>query len=49
MDTQAAVAFVMIFTAMFGSVAFEQWSKAECRIEAIKAGKTAEDIVKICK
>ena len=35
--------------AAFGSLSYTEYVKKECRIEAIKAGKSVDDIEKICK
>jgi hypothetical protein len=45
-DAIAVVAFV---TAMFGILAFEGYQENQCRAAAVQAGKSAEDIGKICR
>ena len=42
------IALGLFLVSMFGGMAYEQHQKSQCRIEAIKAGKSADDIVKIC-
>ena len=37
------------FIAMAVSMAYDSYSKTQCRIESVKAGKSADDIQKICK
>lgn len=49
MDKWYAVAMIAFVLAMFGSLAIESYQKQQCRIAAVQAGKTAEDIEKICK
>lgn len=47
-DYKWLIMMCMVFGAMFAGLAYEASSKKECRIELAKAGKSAEDIVKVC-
>lgn len=49
MDKWIAISITVFLVAMFGSLAIESYQKNQCRIAATKAGKSAEDIVKICR
>lgn len=49
MDKWIAVSLVVFLVAMFGSLMFDSYQQNQCRIEATKAGKSAEDIEKICR
>jgi hypothetical protein len=39
----------LFLIALVGSTVYEDYSKTQCRIESVKAGKSADDIQKICK
>ena len=43
-----AAIMIALFAAMFGGMAIEDYHKNQCRQEAIKAGKSADEINKIC-
>lgn len=49
MEKYMAIALAVFFVCMFGGLALEGYQKSQCRVEAMKAGKSAEDIAKICK
>jgi hypothetical protein len=49
MDKWYAIAMVAFVTAMFGGMAFDSYQKNQCRVAAVQAGKSAEDIEKICR
>lgn len=49
MDTWYYVVLAVFLVAMFAGLGYSEYAKKECRIEAIKAGKSAEDIASICK
>lgn len=49
MDKWYYIGMCLFLVVMGLGMAYEKHTDAECRIEAIKAGKSAEDIVKICK
>lgn len=49
METWTAGVLAVFFICMFGGLALESHSKGQCRQEAIKAGKSADEINKICK
>jgi len=49
MEKFGAIVLGIFFVCMFGGLALEQHQKNECRIEAIKANKSADDIARICK
>ena len=44
-----AIAFAVMFSFMFVSSGFSDYSKSQCRIASVQAGKSVEEIVKICK
>lgn len=43
-----AIMAMVLFGSMFASLAVSEYSKGQCQIEGIKAGMTAEAIVKAC-
>jgi len=43
------IAFVVFFLGLFASIAIEGHDKDQCRMVGIQAGKTADEIGKICK
>jgi len=43
-----AVLAVGVATAMFAPLTIMEYSKSQCRIEAIKAHMPADDITKVC-
>lgn len=49
MEKWLAIATAAFFVAMFGSMAYTEHTKAECRMELAKAGRTAVDIQSICR
>lgn len=49
MDKWYAIAVIVFLVAVGVSLSVESYTKAQCRIEAVKVGKTAEDIEKICR
>lgn len=49
MEKHIAIVLGIFFVCIFGAIALENHQKNECRVEAIKAGKSAEDIAKICR
>lgn len=49
MEKYMAVVLGVFFICMFGGLALDGYLKHECRIEAVKVGKSAEEISKICK
>jgi len=49
MDTWYYVIMGVFLVAMAGSWAVDSYMKGQCRETAIKAGKSADDIAKICK
>ena len=42
------ITIAIVFTGMFGALAVREYSKGQCLIEGIRAGLTAEMIVKTC-
>ena len=44
-----AILAVGMSTAMFGPLAFMEYSKGQCRIEAIRAGMSPDAITKVCQ
>ena len=49
MDKWYFIGMFAFLMSMGGVMAYEAHQKGQCRIEAMKAGKSAEDIAKICK
>ncbi len=50
METKWIVIMVVgLAVAMFTPMIFSERGKAECRVEDIKAGMPADDIIKLCK
>lgn len=43
------IGMTAFLVSMAGVMAYEAHQKGQCRVEAIKAGKSAEDIAKICR
>ena len=43
------IAIIVTFTSLFIGIGVEKYQVNQCRIASIQAGKTADDIVKICK
>ena len=39
----------LIVIAIMVGQSYSEYEKGQCKVEAIKAGKSAEDIAKICK
>jgi|688.fasta_scaffold1427167_1 hypothetical protein len=39
---------VIAFGGLFTSIGVSEYSKGQCQIEGIRAGMTAEDIIKAC-
>lgn len=44
-----AIAVIVLFGSMFAGLGFEKYQVNQCRVASVQAGKSAEDIVKICK
>lgn len=42
------IAVAAIFATMFGTLAVEKHSEAQCKVAYIQSDKTAADILKIC-
>lgn len=49
MDRWSSIALIAFVLCMFGGMALESYHKNECRIAAVNAGKSAEDIGRICR
>lgn len=49
MDKWYSIGLGVFLASMGASLGITKYEKGQCRIEAIKAGKSAEDIDKICK
>ena len=49
MDKWVAICVVGVIVGMFSPLIFMERGKSECRVEAIKAGMPADDILKLCK
>lgn len=43
------IALATLFTAMFIGMGIEKYQVNQCRIASVQAGKSADEIVKICK
>ena len=43
------IAVAVSFSAMFGSLGVIEYSKGQCKIEAIRAGLTPEFVIKACE
>jgi len=49
METKWLMLFaIAAFTGLFASIGISEYGKSQCQIEGIKAGMTAESIVKTC-
>ena len=48
MDKWISICVVGVVLSMFSPLMVMEYSKKECRIEAIKAGMSADDIIKLC-
>ena len=48
MDKWATIFLMVLVVGMFSPVVVMEYGKKECRIEAIKAGMPADDILKLC-
>ena len=49
MDKWVAILLMVLVLAMFSPVVVSESTKNTCKTEAIKAGMSAEDIIKLCK
>lgn len=49
MDKWYYIAIGVFLAFMGAGLSVTEYQKGQCRVEAIKAGKSAEDIAKICK
>jgi hypothetical protein len=49
MDKWYWIGMAAFLCIMGAGAAYSEHSKGQCRIEAMKVGKSAEDIAKICK
>jgi hypothetical protein len=49
MDKWVAILLVVFIVGMFSPVVVSENAKSTCKIEAIKAGMSADDILKLCK
>jgi len=45
----AMIAISIFFGAMFVAIGVEEYQKSQCRIAAIQAKMSADDIAKVCK
>lgn len=45
----AMIAMAVIFGGMFAGLSVEKYQVNQCRIASVQAGKSADEIVKICK
>ncbi len=48
-DTKVFIMIVFFIFVAFAPLIYDSYSKNQCRIEALKQNKSAEDIEKICK
>jgi hypothetical protein len=49
MDKWFSILMIGLVFGMFSPVIVSEYGKSQCRIEAIKANKSAEEIKQICK
>jgi len=49
MDKWLSICLIGLVVGMFSPIIFMERGKAECKIEAIKAGMPADEIIKLCK
>ena len=49
MDKWAMIFLMVLVVGMFSPVIVSEHSKGTCKTEAIKAGMSADDILKLCK
>jgi hypothetical protein len=49
MDKWVAICIIGVTVGMFSPVVISEHSKGQCRLEAIKVNKSAEEIKQICK
>jgi hypothetical protein len=49
MDKWFAILLIGIVFGMFSPVIVSEHTKGQCKVEAIKAGMSADDILKLCK
>jgi hypothetical protein len=49
MDKWFYILMIALVAGMFSPVVVSEHSKSNCKIEAIKAGMPADDILKLCK
>ena len=49
MDKWVAILFMALIVGMFSPIVVNEYSKSVCKVEAIKAGMNADDILKLCK
>jgi uncharacterized membrane protein YeaQ/YmgE (transglycosylase-associated protein family) len=49
MDKWIAIMIVGVIVGMFAPLMVMEYEKGNCRIEAIRAGMPADDILKLCK
>jgi len=45
----AMIAMAVLFGSMFAGIGVEKYQVNQCRIASVQAGKSADDIAKICK
>jgi len=45
----AMIAMTVLFGSMFAGMGVEKYQQNQCRIASVQAGKSADDIAKICK
>ena len=49
MDKWVAILLIGLVIGMFSPIIVSEHTKGECKIEAIKAGMPADEIIKLCK
>ena len=49
MDKWVAILLMAFIVGVFSPVVVNEYSKSVCKVEAIKAGMSADDILKLCK
>ena len=49
MDKWVAILLICLVFGMFSPISVTEYTKSQCKTEAIKASMPADDIIKLCK
>lgn len=49
MEKYIAIVICVFLVVTFGSIVIADYQKNQCRLEALKAGKSGDEIAQICK